>query len=335
MDTLSLILDDMRLQGSVFVYTHASAPWSLRLHTPGVAAFHIVTGGSAWLLRQGREPLALQAGDLVILPSGDDHRVQDRPGHEGPPTDLLPLISAPNRPDEPLRLGGGGTATTLVSGHTRFDAAMAAPLLAALPPLMHVRSDGDAPAPWLAIGLQFLAQEVSASRPAQQAIINRISDIMLIECIRDHVESLPEGSGNWLVALRDKALSTALGQMHREPARNWTVHELAGLACLSRSAFAERFTLALGRPPLAYLTQHRMRLAARQLAGSLQPISRIADSVGYASETAFSQAFKREYGCSPSIWREQQARARLPQAEPATQADESAADPLPPGRACG
>ncbi|MCH2242748.1 MAG: cupin domain-containing protein, partial [Aquabacterium sp.] len=111
MDTLSLILDDMRLQGSVFVYTHASAPWSLRLHTPGVAAFHIITGGSAWLLREGREPLALQAGDLVILPSGDDHRVQDRPGHEGPPTDLLPLISAPNRPDEPLRLGGGGTAT--------------------------------------------------------------------------------------------------------------------------------------------------------------------------------------------------------------------------------
>jgi AraC-like DNA-binding protein len=324
MDTLSLILDDMRLRGSVFAYAHASAPWSLRLHTPGVAAFHIVTSGSAWLLRPGQEPLALQAGDLVILPSGEDHRVQDRAHHDGPCVDLLPLINALNRPDEPLRLGGGGPATTLVSGHTRFDAAMAAPLLAALPPLMHVRSDGDVPAPWLAIGLQFLAQEVSASRPAQQAIINRISDIMLIECIRDHVESLPEGSGNWLVALRDKALSIALGQMHRDPARNWTVHELAALAFLSRSAFAERFTIAMGRPPLAYLTQHRMRLAARQLAGSLQPISRIADSVGYASETAFSQAFKREYGCSPSAWREQHAKAQRPQAradDPATEDD--------------
>lgn len=330
MDTLSLILDDMRLQGSVFVYAQASAPWSLRLHTPGVAAFHIVTSGSAWLMRDGAEPLSLQAGDLVILPTGADHRVQDRPTADGAATDLLPLISEINRPDEPLRLGGSGTVATLVSGHTRFDAAMAAPLLAALPPLMHVRSDGDAPPPWLAIGLQFLAQEVSASRPAQQAIINRISDIMLIECLRDYVESLPEGSGNWLAALRDKALSTALGQMHRDPARNWTVHELAALACLSRSAFAERFTLAMGRPPLAYLTQHRMRLAARQLAHTLLPVSRIADSVGYGSETAFSQAFKREYGVSPSAWRKHQARARQPQARADDPASEDAdAEPGP------
>lgn len=306
MDTLSLILDDMRLQGSVFVYTNLTAPWALRLHTPGVTSYHIVTSGSAWLLREGEEPLSLQFGDLVILPAGAEHAIQDRPVGVIEPQDLLPRISV--RPDSALQIGGGGALTTMISGYARLDATMAAPLLAALPPLMHVRGLGDAPPPWLAIGLQFLAQEVMQDRPAQQAVINRVGDIMLIECLRDYVDSLPEGSGNWLAALRDKALSTALGRMHRDPAYNWTVQELASLACLSRSAFAERFTAALGQPPLSYLTQHRMRLAARQLATTTWPIGRIADSVGYASETAFSQAFKRDFGVSPSAYREQHAR---------------------------
>jgi len=117
------------------------------------------------------------------------------------------------------------------------------------------------------------------------------------------VASLPEGSGNWLAALKDRALSTALACMHRNPAHNWTVPELAQQACLSRSAFADRFGQTLGEPPLTYLTRHRMRLAARQLASSTSPVSRIADQVGYSSEAAFSQAFKREYGLSPSVWR--------------------------------
>jgi AraC-like DNA-binding protein len=124
-----------------------------------------------------------------------------------------------------------------------------------------------------------------------------------MECIREHVEALPEGSGNWLAALKDRALSTALACMHREPRRAWTVPELAQQACLSRSAFADRFTQTLGEPPLTYLTRHRMRLAARQLSHSALPVNRIADEVGYASEAAFSQAFKRAYGASPSAWR--------------------------------
>lgn len=324
MDTLSLILDDMRLQGGVFVHVELTAPWALGLHTPGLAGFHVMTSGNAWLLREGEEPLYVQQGDLVILPSGTAHTLVDKQGSGAPAHDLLPELT--NRPDEPLRVGGGGTRSTVVSGHARFDVMMASPLVAALPPLMHIRAQGDQPPLWLAIGLQFLAQEVSDARPAQQTVINRLGDIMFIECLRDYVESLPEGSGNWLAALRDKALSVTLGHMHRDPSHNWTVQELAQLACLSRSAFAERFTQTVGQPPLAYLTQHRMRLAARQLATTGQPVNRIATVVGYASEAAFSQAFKREYGCSPSAYREQASqRDAAPAAEPAqsTPADQN------------
>lgn len=303
MDTLSLILDDMRLQGGVFVHIELGAPWALGLHTPGLTSFHTVTRGSAWLLRPCEEPVYLQQGDLIILPSGSGHTLIDRLGSSATAHDVLPELT--NRPDKPLRVGGDGSRTTLVSGHARFDVMLASPLVAALPPLIHLRADGDQPPPWLAIGLQFLAQEVSSERPAQQTVINRLGDILFIECLRDYVESLPEDAGNWLAALRDKALSTALGLMHRDPAQAWSVQQLAQHACLSRSAFAERFTQTVGLPPLAYLTRHRMRLAARQLATTPQPIHRIANTVGYASEAAFSQAFKREYGCAPSVYREQ------------------------------
>ena len=120
------------------------------------------------------------------------------------------------------------------------------------------------------------------------------------------MESVPEGSGNWLAALKDRALSSALAQIHRDPRRAWTVPELAAHACLSRSAFAERFSQLLGEPPLTYLTRHRMRLAARHLGNTALTVGKVAELVGYASEAAFSQAFKRAHGVSPSGWRQQQ-----------------------------
>ena len=306
MDSLSLILDDMHFDGVVFAATHNSTPWAWQLATPGLASFHMVTRGQAWLIRDGEEPVLVQTGDLLVLPAGGLHRIQDKPHSMAVAQDLLPTMAQLEL--EPQKHGGQGEPVCdLISGHARFDVEMAAPLIAALPPLMHVRGLGEAPPLWLAIGLQFLAQEVAAPRPAQQAIINRLGDILFMECIRDYVDSVPEGSGNWLAALKDRALSCALAHMHRDPRRNWTVPELAQEACLSRSAFADRFTQTLGEPPLTYLTRHRMRLAARQLAGSGLSISKIADLVGYASEAAFSQAFKREYGTSPSIWRQQRA----------------------------
>lgn len=303
MDPLSLIIDDMRFDGVVFVATSLSAPWAVNLKTPGLAAFHVMTEGQGWLLREGHEPLWLQTGDLVVLPAGQAHTVQDSLSSAPVAAfDLAPHLR--QRDMTPLQVGGHGTRASMVSGHARFDVHMAAPLVQALPSLMHIRGLGEAPPPWLAIGLQFLAQEITAPRPGQQAIVNRLGDILFMECLRDHVASLPEGSGSWLSALKDRALSSALSAMHSRAAHNWTVPELAQQACLSRSAFADRFTQALGEPPLTYLTRHRMRLAARQLASSTAPISRVADAVGYASEAAFSQAFKREYGQSPSAWRQ-------------------------------
>jgi AraC-like DNA-binding protein len=316
MDTLSLILDDMHFDGVVFASSVNAPPWSWQLALDGLACAHVITRGQAWLIREGAEPLLLETGDLIVLPGGLPHCIQDRPQTSAEPRDLLPLMTQDVMRS---RLRGEDTPQSchLISSHARFDVHMAAPLVKALPPVLHVRGLGDAPPPWLAVGLQFLALEVAQQRPAQQAILNRIGDILFMQCIRDYIESVPEGSGNWLSALKDRALSTALALIHREPQRNWTVPELAKEACLSRSAFADRFTHALGEPPLTYLTRHRMRLAARHLGSSSATVSRIADQVGYASEAAFSQAFKREYGVSPSAWRQQHQMGPTPHANAA------------------
>lgn len=301
MDTLSLILNDIRLHGAVLREMRLSSPWAVRLHTPGLISFHIVARGEAWLLRTGTDPLKLHSGDIIMLPDGIEHRVQDDPATHVTPQDLMPALAGLHT--TPVNIGGSGPGATLISGHFHFDINLARPLISALPDILHLRGVSGTPAPWLRIGLQFIAEETAKVQPGQQVIINRVADILLVEALRDYVATLPEGDGNWLRALRDTALSAALAAMHRAPEQNWTVPELAEVAHLSRSAFAERFAQVMGQPPLSYLTEHRMRLATWKLTQTRLSIAQIAAQVGYASETAFSQAFKRAHGRSPSSFR--------------------------------
>lgn len=324
LDTLSQILDDIHLSGGEFRYIQAGAPWAFDFRTEGRAGFHLVLTGEAWLYLPQQEPVRLVPGDMAVVMGGRDHALLSAPAATPPVDlpDLVPRIQGHSR--ELIKVGGDGPATTTLSARFRFDAELGKPLLAALPPLLVLRGISDSPPEWLRIGLDFLAAEGSG-RPGHQAIINRLVGILFIECVRDYVENLPEGSNNWLRALRDPSLSPVLAALHQSPEHPWTVPDLAAIACLSRSAFAERFGAVMGQPPLSYLAEHRMRLALWQLRHTRQPVCRIAEMVGYGSETAFSQAFKRIYGASPSHYRQQRARAGTEMAV----APAPAVDPLP------
>lgn len=303
MDTLSQLLDDIHLAGVEFRYLQAGRPWGFAFRAEGLASFHLVLGGAALLRLEGEPALRLEAGDMAIVTSGRDHEVVDV---EGPPLGELENLAATVRGHglDTLAIGGEGAPTNLLSARFSFDAELARPLLSALPGVLLLRGLNERPPEWMRIGLEFLAQE-GQGQPGRQAIVNRLGDILFIECVRDYVASLPAGANNWLLALRDPALSAVLSAMHRQPGHPWTVPELAQLACLSRSAFADRFGQVMGKPPLTYLAEHRMRLAVWQLRHTRQPVCRIAEMVGYASETAFSQAFRRLYGTSPSRFRQQ------------------------------
>lgn len=307
MDILSQLLDDIHLGGVEFRYLQAGRPWGFAFNSQGLSSFHLVLSGGARLRIEGEPELLLEPGDMAIVTSGRSHQMMDA---EQPLTAALPEIASEvvGHGLEPLVLGGEGVITNMLSARFSFDVDLARPLLSALPMVLTLRGLNERPPEWMRIGLEFLAQE-GYGRSGRQAIINRVGGILFIECVRDYVESLPAGANNWLLALRDPALSTVLSAMHREPERPWSVPELAQLACLSRSAFADRFGSVMGKPPLTYLAEHRMRLAVWQLRHTQQPVCRIAEMVGYASETAFSQAFKRVYGSSPSRYRQQLEQA--------------------------
>lgn len=308
MDALSKILDDIHMSYAEYLYVNGSNDWHFLLESPGQFVFHIMLYGYAqFQFEPDNEPLLLQGGDILITPLGQKHDVYAQTPNARLTSPHLLLSEFKGHRHDAVKLGDDMRANALIlSIRCILDVEMARPLLSALPQIITIKNAMGAGAPpWLQIGLQFLALEAERSRPGRDTLLNRLASMLLIECVRDYIEQLPEGSENWLTALRDPQLAPVLSAIHAEPEKPWTVADLASLAHMSRSAFAERFSEKMGETPLAYLSAHRLRLAAWHLRENNQSVSRISEKVGYSSETAFSQAFKRQYGSSPSQYRKQ------------------------------
>lgn len=300
MDALSHILDDIHLSGAEYLYVNGKGAWGFALK--GHAIFHIVLTGPLRLTLPGHGDHLLQTGDIAFIPAGAEHHVQHSTTSAAANYWLMQDFKGHR--NDPVVIGEGPGQNQMLCVRCLLDADMGRPLLSSLPACMLIRQGLDGRGPeWLKIGLSFLALETELFRPGRDTLINRLVGMFLIECVRDYVEQLPDQANNWLSAVRDPYLSQALSAIHAQPAHPWTVAELAGLACLSRSAFHERFSDVMGMPPLAYLTEHRLRLAARHLSQADLSINRISERVGYTSETAFSQAFRRQYQMTPSQYR--------------------------------
>ncbi|MGE0041176.1 MAG: AraC family transcriptional regulator [Vicinamibacterales bacterium] len=177
------------------------------------------------------------------------------------------------------------------------------PLLDALPPVIHLPAAGTgARAGWLATVMDIAVGEAAAPRAGTENVLARLSELVFVETIRRHIETLPETETGWLAGLRDPLVGRALAALHGAPTEAWTVERLAREAGLSRSVLAERFAALVGRPPMQYLALWRMQLAGRLLADGA-PVAEAAATVGYESEAAFSRAFKKMVGCAPGLWR--------------------------------
>ncbi len=301
MDALSWLLNDINMHGAAFRQLRMSAPWGVRLSTSGLSSFHLCQQGGG-CLQVGEQPARrIEAGDAVIIPKGTPHRIRSEEQGVGRDSDLMDAFDAPGF--EVQRLDHDGPVTTLLSGYFRFDVELARPIMEALPEMILLRGVAGQPAPWLQFGVQFLLTELRGNEAGLQMVVNRAADIILVQALRQYLRDLNEESGTWLLALKDRGLSSALVAMHGEPQRDWTVPELAQLALLSRSAFVNRFKKVMGKPPLTYLREHRMRLAAWKLQHTRQPVWQIAEQLGYGSDVALTQAFKRTYGCTPSRYR--------------------------------
>jgi len=203
-----------------------------------------------------------------------------------------------------VRHGGGGEVTRMVCGYLACNSSLFDTVLAALPRVMVVNMREGPAAQWLTSSIRFSIAESAAQRAGAGTVLAKLSELMFVEAIRRHIESLPPEQTGWLAGLRDRFVGKTLALIHSKPAHAWTVEELAGMVGLSRSALAERFTGLMGQPPMQYLTRWRLQLAANLLRSGSRNVASVAADVGYDSEAAFSRAFKRELGMAPAAWRQ-------------------------------
>ncbi|MCO4769395.1 MAG: AraC family transcriptional regulator [Deltaproteobacteria bacterium] len=307
MDGLSQFLSAVRVEGSLFSRAEMAAPWGVRTKGAGAGIFHVVVRGSGHAQVDGVEaPIAFRAGDLLVMPHGHGHVLRDTPASDARhisewPTeegdDGLPCILA----------GADGPTTSLLCGTFRLDPEARGFLLPLLPPVIHVPAGGSPAASWLDATLRLMADELDATRPGGAALVARLADLLFVHVLRSWIDQAPPGSGGWLTALGDARLARALGCIHGEPHRSWSVDQLAAKAGMSRSAFFTAFSHRVGETPAAYLLRWRMTLAQGRLRRGGEGIAGVAEAVGYGSEAAFSRAFKRHVGVSPSVWRRAQA----------------------------
>jgi AraC-like DNA-binding protein len=303
--------------GAIFIEGRFSAPWCYQspradsaapLLEPGaerIVIFHLITEGECFVEMDSEPPVRLGAGDVVVFPQGHAHRMCSEPGV--PPAQGARLEEVLSRRPRKLVFGGGGRKTRLVCGYLACDARLAKMLLSGLPSLLKVGVRGSNAGMWLEASVQYALAEARSPRPGGAGVLAKLAEVLFIEVLRLYMNEQSAGRSGWLAAVRDRIVGAALSQMHTRPAHAWTLDALARAIGSSRSVLAERFQHLVGSPPMEYLTQWRMVLAASLLTRSNAPLAQIAEDVGYRTDTAFIRAFRREYGVPPAAWRRRQS----------------------------
>jgi AraC-like DNA-binding protein len=295
MDPLSDVLSLLKPRSYVSAGFDAGGAWSI--HFPDQHNFikcYAVVSGACWLSVEGvANPVQLNAGECFVLPSG-------RPFRLASDMRVTPIEASMIFP--PARAGGvvtynDGGDFFLVGSRFGVSGNHAGTLLAMLPPIVHIRKEADQAA--LRWSVERMMHELREQEPGGALIAQHLAHMMLVQALRLHLAEGRNDSVGWFAALGDKQISAAINAMHENPAHGWTLQELGQRAGMSRSTFALRFKGTAGETPMEYLTRWRMLLAGDRLANSSEPLSTIAVSLGYESESAFGTAFKRVMGCSP------------------------------------
>lgn len=277
------MLTVIRLRARVYHHASFCGGWQLDSSEERRASFHILGSGRCRLeLPETGQSMPLRAGDLVLLPRNTPHR---------------------------LRGEGAEEYTTLLCGYFEFSLGSTNPIVDALPDLlvMAAADDPQSAAQLTALSALMLS-EADRIQSGSRLALDRLAEVLFVMMLRRYLETATEPLGI-LAGLADPKIARALAALHRAPERAWRVDTLAKEACMSRTAFAQRFAALVGQPPLAYLSAWRMLLAERWLAEERLSVAMVAERLGYASETAFRRAFKRTHGSGPGSLRRRREQA--------------------------
>ena len=316
-DALSDVLRSIRLRGGVFLDARFTTPWAVNsvvttedckplLAGPAqLIAYHLVIEGHMLLSVAGEPSTTVQAGEIVLLPRNDEQVLASGPGIT--PVDGHSFVErSPHGGLARVNYGGGGEPARMVCGFLGCEDVYN-PLLASLPRVLTIDVREATSRAVIEASLKFAAGELIEGRLAASDVLCRLSEFLLVEAIRRFVDGLASPHTGWLRGLKDPSVGRALALIHQDIAVPWTAETLAKEVAMSRSAFVDRFTSLVGLPPIRYLTSWRMETAKIQLRETRKSIAQVGYTVGYEAEEAFSRAFKREVGISPTRWREQLA----------------------------
>ncbi|MER7951388.1 AraC family transcriptional regulator [Streptomyces sp. NPDC096079] len=303
MDALAGLLDGPRAKGAFLLRMVMEPPWSVRIEDEAPICLMCVTEGEAWIVPGTGAPVLLRPGDIAIARGPEPYTVAhapDAPPHAriGPDGRCTTLSGEPLAQSMRLGVRTWGNApdggTTVLVGTYLMDGEVGRRLLDALPRLVHLPADV-----WNCPLMPFLDEEISRDEPGQSVVLDRVLDLLLIAAVRAWFSRPGAEPPAWYRAMGDPVVGRALRLLQNDPAHPWTVASLAAKSGVSRAALARRFTELVGEPPMAYLTDWRLALAADLLRETDATVESVARQVGYSGAFALSAAFKRVRGISP------------------------------------
>lgn len=319
-DPLSDVLRTVKLKGALFFVIDATSPWCVEVPNAAdyaeivlpsarhVVSYHVVLEGQGLVTTPGTEPIIFRAGDVIVLPHVGPYLMFSEPGvppglDRGQTLQFFRDMAAGKLPFVIPEGGGQQPMAKFLCGFLGCDLTPFNPLFASLPPILHVRRPNGRHGDLLEQLIELALVELQTPRIGGESIRLGLSELMFIELLRRHLETLSLDGSGWLQGLRDPKVGRAIVLLHAEPAKAWTLDSLARSAGVSRSVLAERFSHCVGETPMHYLTLWRMQIAARLLADGKEKVASIAEQVGFRSEAGFSRTFKKVTGDSPSQWR--------------------------------
>lgn len=309
-DALSDVLRVLNLSGGMFFRVRLRPPYAIiakdadamrQAFAPGaehMLPFHLVTQGPIYFNVRGVGVERLETGDVIVLPHGAGHALANPPDRQPVPVSEFKDRVSGSPPT--LIMEGDGEEARALCGFFHCRGRLFNPLMEALPQVVVIRRDPSR-TPWLEATLERTFDETLGNRPGGAAMVERLTGLLFMEVVQRHLEQ--DDRGGWLGGLADPIIGKTLKLIHDQPARAWTVEELARRSGASRSRLADRFVELVGMSPFKYLTAWRMELAAARLLETDDGMAEIASDVGYESEASFSRAFKRLVGEAPSHWR--------------------------------
>lgn len=299
MDTLSQILDSIKLRAVVYQKARFTGPWGVEIAQDDSSQFWRLLKGNCYLKIPGEKMIKMKVGDLVLVPHGSTHTISGAPTNRCIPAAQYLKARASGKP---MFQDGTGEETMLMGGHFDFANNTMHPFMQSLPRVIRIGNTNMEVTRWLQQVAVFMNEEVVTGEPGSQVLLGRLAEVLFILIIRSYLQHADIKSG-FLLALKDERISSSLKLMHEAPAKDWTLNQLATAVGMSRSLYSKNFKKLVGETPLSYLTNWRILRSKELLTGNKTNIIEVAGNVGYQSEAAFNRIFKSKVGETPASYR--------------------------------